>query len=99
MNKKINNWIDGTEKEPFNQKWLEKVNPHNAQIDSYLADSDPNDVDEAVNAAEKSFNEWANLTPVHRGDILFNFVDCIFQFYIVRITKGCSGIQTTKDII
>ena len=39
MAKKINNWINGIEKEPSTKRWIEKINPHNGEVDSLFADS------------------------------------------------------------
>lgn len=75
MFRKINNWIVGKEALPSSGEWLEKINPHDGKVDSLFANSAIEDIQNAIDAAEKSFEKWSNLTAVERGNILFNFVD------------------------
>ena len=75
MIKKINNWINGNEVEPKTKKWREKINPHDGKIDSLFADSNSEDINDAIDVAQNSFNDWSTLTPVERGNILFKFVE------------------------
>lgn len=75
MAKKINNWISGKEIMPDSKEWLEKINPHNGNIDSLFANSSSVDVTQAIDASENSFTEWSELTPVERGNILFRYVN------------------------
>ena len=71
---KINNWINGEERKPCDNKWINKINPHTGQADSMFADSKKEDIEVAVSCAKDSFPSWSNLTPVERGSLLFGFV-------------------------
>jgi alpha-ketoglutaric semialdehyde dehydrogenase len=77
--KQIPNWINGQEVLPEGETWLEKLNPHNGKILSRFADSSKNDVSHAVDAACYSVSEWANTTPVKRGQILTEIVALMKQ--------------------
>lgn len=71
---RIPNWINGYEASPSNDAWLNKLNPHNGEIISQLADSSADDTKLAIAAAEKTFSLWSGMTPVRRGQILADVV-------------------------
>lgn len=66
----IPNWIDGKESPAIGRKSIEKINPANGSRLCLLVRSDEKDVNEAVNAALKSQNEWALTPAVQRGMML-----------------------------
>ncbi len=72
---RIPNWIDGTTRQPNQSAWLDKFNPHNADLLCQFADSDAADVELAISAASAAFPAWAELPPVGRGQILMRIVD------------------------
>ena len=74
---RIPNWINGTTRQPNQNAWLDKFNPHNADLLCQFADSDASDVDEAITAASAAFPAWAELPPVARGQILMRIVDAM----------------------
>ena len=70
----IPNWINGKDERPSTDTWIEKFNPHNGELLCLFADSMAADVHNAVSAASDAFPAWADLTPVHRGQILAEIV-------------------------
>ena len=96
MQNKINNWINGTESEPINKRWLDKFNPHNGQMDCVFADSNEEDVDMAVSYAKSSFSAWSDITPVERGNILFRFVDKMRDSE--KLLAECVARETGKSL-
>ncbi len=74
LNKVIPNWINGKAQAHADRNAIEKYNPHTGLLDSTFVDSGKNDVDLAVEAAHRAFQEWSKLTPVERGDHLTSFV-------------------------
>lgn len=71
---RINNWINGQELQPASATWIEKYNPHDGEILSFVADSTAEDVQQAVTTASRAFAGWSDLTPVRRGQILGDVV-------------------------
>lgn len=71
---RIPNWIDGQARQPENDAWLDKFNPHDGQLLCQVADSSANDAAEAIAAAAAAFPVWSELTPVRRGQILGDIV-------------------------
>lgn len=92
---KILNYINGKLELPNNDNWIEKYNPHSGNLMSYIANSDKNDVNNAVNSAVESFDNWSNLTPVERGNILFNYVSNMKK-NIVQLSE-CVSLETGKS--
>ena len=77
MIKNIPNWINGSAMDPANKSWVEKVNPDNELIDSQFADSTENDLDHAIRSSLDAYETWSQITPVLRGQYLFDFIDLI----------------------
>lgn len=70
----IPNWINGQEVQPSTDAWLDKYDPHTGNLLCKVADSSVVDVQNAVGVASDAFTEWAELTPVRRGQILADIV-------------------------
>jgi alpha-ketoglutaric semialdehyde dehydrogenase len=66
----IPNWIDGHESEASAGETLPKCSPVTGREICRLARSRSADVERAVEAAARAFENWAALTPVRRGDLL-----------------------------
>lgn len=70
----IPNWINGREVPAESGTVLDKFNPHNGELLCRVADSSVADAERAVTAAAEAFADWSELTPVKRGQILFDVV-------------------------
>lgn len=71
---RILNWINGEERLPQCDRWLDKFNPHNGTLLAQVADSAAEDVAAAIAAAGEAFTAWSELTPIRRGQILADIV-------------------------
>ena len=74
---KIDNYIDGVLTGPSSLQYLENYNPAEGKVYSLLPDSDATDVSHAVEAAEKSFPEWAGMPVERRSAILLKLADLV----------------------
>jgi aldehyde dehydrogenase (NAD+) len=62
-------------------KTFETINPANEEVLALIAEGDKADVDEAVKAARKAFEEgkWPNIGPHQRAQLLFKIAELIEQ--------------------
>src|SRR2546423_6808299 len=73
----IRNFIDGRFIEPIGGGYLDNVEPATGKPYSQVADSDAQDVDLAVAAAEKAFADWSRTPAAERTRILLRIADLI----------------------
>jgi aldehyde dehydrogenase (NAD+) len=66
----IPNLIAGDEAAAASGEWLDKLRPADGALLCRVARSGPGDVARAVAAAREAQEEWAERTPVHRGDVV-----------------------------
>jgi acyl-CoA reductase-like NAD-dependent aldehyde dehydrogenase len=71
---KILNYIDGSFIDSNSQLFYKKLNPHNGEFLANVAEGLDVDVEKAVSTAEQSFQIWSKLTPVQRGEYLYEIV-------------------------
>ena len=74
---KIRNFINGKFVEPVRGKYLDNSEPATGKPYSQVADSDAQDVDLAVAAAEKAFVDWSTKPAAGRSTILLRIADLI----------------------
>jgi aldehyde dehydrogenase (NAD+) len=72
--KKIPNWINGQECLTKSDELFDKLNPANGNLLCYVARSQAEDVQEAVEFAKHIQPTWGDTPPVRRGMILHNIV-------------------------
>jgi aminomuconate-semialdehyde/2-hydroxymuconate-6-semialdehyde dehydrogenase len=68
--KQILNYIDGQFCDPEKGQFMDNVNPATGAVYSQTPDSDAEDVQLAVNAAQRAFPDWSNRTPEFRFKVL-----------------------------
>lgn len=73
--------IDGKWHEAISGKRFETVNPATGEVITSVAEADKADVDLAVKAARKAFEEgpWSKMTATDRGKVLSKLADLIMQ--------------------
>ncbi len=64
------NLIDGIWTDGHGQDRLEVINPANGEVFATVPKASAQDVEDAVNAADRAFPEWSRLTPFKRGEFL-----------------------------
>lgn len=74
--KKIYNYINGELLAPKNGNYLDNLSPVNGQVYSCIPDSDPQDVEIAIQAAKEAFPYWRGLSKQERYD------------HLMRLSKG-----------
>lgn len=74
---KIQNYIDGVLVPPNSGEYLENVNPARGQVYSLIPDSDGDDIELAVEAAEKAFPSWSTAGIEKRSRVLNKIADLI----------------------
>jgi aminomuconate-semialdehyde/2-hydroxymuconate-6-semialdehyde dehydrogenase len=73
----IRNFIDGKFVEPVGGRYLDNIEPATGKPYSRVADSDAQDVDLAVAAAEKAFADWSKKSATERSRLLLRIADLI----------------------
>lgn len=73
--------IDGQWREAISGKRFETVNPATGEVITSVAEADKADVDLAVKAARKAFEEgpWSKMTATDRGKVLSKLADLIME--------------------
>lgn len=74
---KIRNFIDGEFVEPAGGKYLDNIEPATGKPYSQVTDSDARDVDLAVAAANKAFDDWSKTPAADRSRLLLRIADLI----------------------
>ena len=77
--KYIKNYIDGALVPASSGEYLDNYNPAVGKVYSFIPDSDKNDVQRALEAAERAFPEWSTTSPEKRHRILTRIADIIEQ--------------------
>ncbi|MBD3636100.1 MAG: aldehyde dehydrogenase family protein, partial [Crocinitomicaceae bacterium] len=75
--KYIKNYIDGELIAPIQNQHLENIDPSRGKVYSMIPDSTEEDVEKAVEAAEKAFPEWSNTPKYDRAQIMIKIADII----------------------
>lgn len=75
--RKIRNFIGGQFLEPANGRYLDNIEPATGKPYSLVPDSDEEDVQLAVDAAEKAFPAWSRMSAADRSRILMRLADLI----------------------
>jgi aminomuconate-semialdehyde/2-hydroxymuconate-6-semialdehyde dehydrogenase len=74
---KLSNYIDGRLCPPINGTYLDNYNPSTGNVYSLIPNSDEEDVNQAVEAAEKAFPLWSSMPATKRSEILLRLSDII----------------------
>ena len=77
--KYIKNYIDGALVPAGNGEYIDNYNPAIGKVYSYLPDSDENDIQRAVEAAQRAFPDWSGCGLRKRFRILMRIADIIEQ--------------------
>jgi alpha-ketoglutaric semialdehyde dehydrogenase len=67
----IPNWINGKECAAVSGKTFQKLSPHSGQNLYQVVRSNEDDIEIAIQAARKAQPAWGEMTPVQRGDMLY----------------------------
>ena len=73
----IQNYIGGDFVEPLSKSYLQNINPATGEVYGQIPNSNADDVDRAVAAAEKAFLSWSLSTPEFRFKVLNKIAELI----------------------
>ncbi len=73
----IQNYINGQLCPPLSGNYLDSVNPATGQVHAHIPDSDVQDVEAAIQAAQKAFPDWSNRSNEERSRILMTIAQRI----------------------
>jgi aminomuconate-semialdehyde/2-hydroxymuconate-6-semialdehyde dehydrogenase len=74
---KLQNFINGAYLDPKNGLYIDNYEPATGQIYSWIPDSDSDDVELAVEAADRAFPIWSTMSAEERSKILVNLSEGI----------------------
>jgi aldehyde dehydrogenase (NAD+) len=96
------NWIDGEECEALTRETFGKLSPVSGKEICRVARSRAEDVQKAVEVAQKAQPAWADSTPVYRGDLLHDIAQAMRKHQdeiasIVSLETGMSFKQALGE--
>lgn len=74
---KHSHFIGGSRRQSGTADLIEVVNPANGEVIARVPEANTDDVDAAVEAAQRGFRAWRNVAPARRETILRQFADLI----------------------
>ena len=79
--KRYSMFIDGEWVNPSSGLWLDSVNPYSGEKWAEIPLGNSEDVDRAVQAAERAMRQgaWSRMTPSQRGQALVRFADVLLE--------------------
>ncbi|KAK9718315.1 hypothetical protein K7432_005577, partial [Basidiobolus ranarum] len=88
---RINNFINGEYVAPLSGEYVDNINPSTGEVYSYVANSNQEDVNHAVEAASKAFLTWSNTSREERSKVLLKIAD------LLEAKAGEFGAAESKD--
>ena len=79
MENPVHNFIGGKWVPSRSGKTFETRNPATGAVITQCADSNAEDMNDAVGAAHKAFESWRRLPAPRRGELLFRAVERLFH--------------------
>lgn len=67
------NWIDGRPEPSRSEQWLDVTNPASGAVMARVPLSTAEEVEQAVESAERAFADWGGWPPVERARVMFRF--------------------------
>ncbi len=96
-------FIDGKFVEPHSKKYFDTINPANEKVLSKIAEADAHDVNLAVEAARRSYdNVWSKMSGKERGKYLFRIARIMQErareLAVVETLDGGKPIRESKSV-
>lgn len=96
-------FIDGEFVEPEKGRYFDSVNPANEEVLSEIAEATQQDVNKAVEAAQKAYDKtWSKLEPQERGKYIFRIARLIQErareFSVIESMDGGKPIRESRDV-
>ncbi len=95
-------FINGKFVTPSKKKYFDTINPSTQKKIASIAEASSDDVDKAVEAANKAFNSWSKLSGKERGKYIFRIARLIQErareFAVIESLDGGKPIRESRDI-
>jgi aldehyde dehydrogenase (NAD+) len=103
LKKKYDLFIGGKWVKPKSGKYFKTVNPSNEEVLAEIAEANDKDVDLAVKAARKAYNEvWSKLSGKERGKYIYRIARLIQErareFAVIESLDGGKPIRESRDV-
>lgn len=103
LQKKYDLFIGGKFVKPHSGKYFDTINPATGEVLAAIAQADETDVDKAVKAARKAYNEtWKNMSGKERGKYLFRIArliqDRAREFAVIETLDAGKTIRESRDV-
>lgn len=103
LNKKYDLFIGGKFVKPHSGKYFDTINPATGEVIASIAQADETDVDKAVKAARKAYNDvWKNLSGKERSKYLFRIArliqDRAREFAVIETLDAGKAIRESRDV-
>lgn len=103
LQKKYDLFIGGKFVKPHSGKYFDTINPATGEVLASIAQADETDVDKAVKAARKAYNEtWKNMSGKERGKYLFRIArliqDRAREFAVIETLDAGKTIRESRDV-
>lgn len=95
-------YINGDFIKPSNNTYFNTLNPADNKVLSKIAEASSEDVDKAVDAAQKAFKKWSALSGKERGKYIFRIARLLQErareFAVIESLDGGKPIRESRDI-
>lgn len=103
LQKKYDLFIGGKFVKPHSGKYFDTINPATGEVLASIAQADETDVDKAVKAARKAYNDtWKNMSGKERGKYLFRIArliqDRAREFAVIETLDAGKTIRESRDV-
>jgi aldehyde dehydrogenase (NAD+) len=103
LKEKYDLFIDGKFIKPSKGKYFATINPATEQVLAMVAEADTSDVDKAVKAARKAYeNVWKKTSPRERGKYIYRIARMIQErareFAVIETMDGGKPIRESRDV-
>lgn len=103
LKKKYDLYIGGKWVKPNSKKYFDTVNPATEEKIAEIADADAKDVDKAVKAARKAYNEvWSKLSGKERGKYIYRIARIMQErareLAVIETLDGGKPIRESRDV-
>lgn len=103
LKKQYDLFIGGKWVKPISKKYFETINPATEEVLSKVADANEKDIDKAVKAARKAYNEvWSKMSGKERGKYIYRIARLMQErakeFAVIESMDGGKPIRESRDV-
>lgn len=102
INDRYELFIGGKFVKPSKERYFKSINPANEKVIAEFAEATKADVDKAVKAARKAFNEWKAISAKERGKYIYRIARMLQErareFAILESMDGGKPIRESRDV-